>query len=1127
MTRRSSHIGGVVVGLCIVSGTLVTSAESPRSAVSDQAVVIRERPVVIPTYEAGPPERNPIFYTQESYQGAQKRIYPYALQDQLTHARVEKTYTSLELENPYVAISVLPQLGGRLFSATDKTNQYDFFYRQHVIKPALIGMLGAWISGGVEWCAFHHHRNTTFMPVDYTLVENSDGSKTIWIGETERRHRMRWLIGLTLFPDKSYIEATVKFFNRTALPHSILYWANVAVHVNDQYQVLFPPSVQVATYHSKIDFTHWPISQGDYRGHDYRNADISWWKNSPDSNSFFAWNLREDFMGGYDHGRQAGVVHIGNHHVVCGAKLWEWGTGPYGRAWDEILTDTDGPYAELMVGAFSDNQPDYSWIKPYEVKTFKQYWYPIRDIGGFKNANLQGAVNLEVQSGKTVLIGFHTTSAHRAAKVQLVAGERRLCEETVDIAPDRPFRREVPLPPDVKPTDLRVSLCTAQGREIVAYQPVERSPVEKLPETVKPPAKPQEIKTTEELYFTGLRVEQIHNPTVDARQYYEEAIRRDPGDTRAHTMLGIHSNRRFLYAEAEQHLRTALARLTADYTRAQNGEAWLQLGIALRGQGKNDAAYDAFYRASWDQACHAAACLQLAELSAAKRLFVQALAEVNESLSTNALNTRALNLKASILRRLGRSQQAAEVVARVRALDPLDFRAMNEAWLLAAGSDSAGNSRQLAELTGKLRGDVQSYLELACDYAAGGMLQEAIDVLQRPVDAEIPFAGTYPLLHYLLGYFHTLQGDSAAAAQSFQRAAQSPPDYCFPFRAEERNALLCALQQNAADSRAHYYLGNLLYDVQPAAAIAAWEQSRARDASLATVHRNLGWAYYRQQNEVGKAIAAYEQALTCDALDPRLLLELDTLYEFGNVAPERRLAALAPHHAIVAGREDSLLREITVLVLNGKYDQAVELLDNNRFHAREGSEGIHDVFVDAHLLRGQQHLRAGRPKDALADFLKATQYPENLGVGQPKNDPRTAQLAYLAGTAHEALGQAAEARKSFESAIKAGSSDWPDARYYQGLAFHKLGDSEKAAATLDEVFQQGERRLKEDTSADFFAKFGEQETARTRTAAAHYLLGLGWLGRGDRAHAGQELAEAVKLNQGHVWARHWQTELGR
>jgi len=303
---------------------LLSTVFSVAGLADSSSVRIWEEKVNIPTYQIGPPDPNPLFYSNESYQGAQRRIYPYPMQDDLKHVRADKTYNVVYLENEYIKISVIPELGGRLFSALDKTNQYDFFYKQHVIKPALIGMLGAWISGGIEWCVFHHHRNTTYMPVDHIIKENADGSKTVWFGETERRHRMKWLIGITLFPGKSYLEATVRLFNRTPVPNSILYWANVAVHVDENFQVIFPPSVDLATFHSKIDFSHWPISNETYRGVDYRGKDISWWKVHPEGTSFFAWNLQEDFMGGYDHGKKAGVVHVSNHHVVTGAKLWEW-----------------------------------------------------------------------------------------------------------------------------------------------------------------------------------------------------------------------------------------------------------------------------------------------------------------------------------------------------------------------------------------------------------------------------------------------------------------------------------------------------------------------------------------------------------------------------------------------------------------------------------------------------------------------------------------------------------------------------------------------------------------------------------------------------------------------------------
>jgi hypothetical protein len=430
------------------------------SSEAGQQVRIWEETVTIPTYQLDPPEKNPMFFKNESYQGAKKKIYPYPFQDKLTGIKKVQSYTALFLENDFIQISVLPEIGGRLFSAVDKSNNYDFFYRQHVIKPALIGMLGAWISGGIEWCVFHHHRNTTYMPVDYTFSENQDGSKTIWFGETERRHRMKWIIGLTLFPNNSYLQAEVKFFNRTAFPHSILYWANVAVHANEDYQIIFPPSVDVVTFHSKNDFSHWPISQEHYRGIDYQGVDLSWWKNHPEPVSFFAWDLQEDFMGGYDFGKEAGVVHIGNHHVVSGAKLWEWSPGPRGRMWDQILTDTDGPYAELMVGAFSDNQPDYSWIKPYEVKTFKQYWYPIKAIKRVKNANLYGAVNLEKITSRKYHLGFHVTQAQYNAKAVLRTKDNIIYQKIVNLNPAKAFFEKIDIPENIDETNLIVELMT-------------------------------------------------------------------------------------------------------------------------------------------------------------------------------------------------------------------------------------------------------------------------------------------------------------------------------------------------------------------------------------------------------------------------------------------------------------------------------------------------------------------------------------------------------------------------------------------------------------------------------------------------------------------------------------------
>ena len=450
---------------------------------------------------------------------------------------------------------------------------------------------------------------------------------------------------------------------------------------------------------------------------------------------------------------------------------------------------------------------------------------------------------------------------------------------------------------------------------------------------------------------------------------------------------------------------------------------------------------------------------------------------------------------------------------------------MNELRLAQQQQGNAAGKAMLDNMTVKMRGDVQAYLELATDYFAAGMWDEATEVLRRPIDQKMPFAATYPLVHYYLGYALQQQGKTDEAQAAFATAAVSPSDYCFPFRLEGLDVLQAALAVNPQDARAYYYLGNLLFDLQPDSAIGHWEKSRSVDPSLATVHRNLGWAYYRVKNDVAGAIGCYEKALACGDLDPRLFLELDTLYEFGNVAPEQRLAALEPNHEIVVRRQDSFQREIMVLVLTGNYDRAIDYLENNFFHAQEGREEIHDIFVDAHLLEGLRLLKAGKPQDALAHFLRAYEYPENLSVGRPKDDPRTAQIACFTATAYAALGQNDKAQQFFRKAAdQKETGGRPEARYYQAMSLAKLGQQDESQKILNDLVDAGRKQLQQGESADFFAKFGEQKTRQARTASAHFLIGLGLLGQGQTSESQKALQQAASMNAADPWAAYYARE---
>jgi tetratricopeptide (TPR) repeat protein len=353
-----------------------------------------------------------------------------------------------------------------------------------------------------------------------------------------------------------------------------------------------------------------------------------------------------------------------------------------------------------------------------------------------------------------------------------------------------------------------------------------------------------------------------------------------------------------------------------------------------------------------------------------------------------------------------------------------------------------------------------------------------------------------------------------------------PTDYCFPFRLESIEVLNTAVQHKFSDTRAYYYLGNLLYDLQPDEAIRCWEKSRTIDNSFAAVHRNLGWAYYRIERNIPQAIASYEKAVNCNNKDPRLYVELDSLYEVNNVPLRKRLALLEKNHKTVVKRNDSFLREIMVLVLVGRYDEAIDFLANNHFHVREGGGEIHDVFVDAHLLRGLSYLEKKQFDKALSDFQKASEYPENLSVGRPKNDRRAPQVAYYTATAYQALGDAEKADEFFKKvADQRVSSRRSEGRFYQGLCFSELGQKDRSEEIFDKLIENAKEELSKEADVDVFAKFGQQQTEQARRASAHYALGLGYLGKGLRDEAKAEFEQAVELNVSHVWAKTQLAEL--
>ena len=1092
--------------LFLMTCLLLSGYGQPKSGVA-----LTEKQVPMLTYSVAPPDKNPYFFRGEAYQGASRHYYPLKLNDQYyPHTKTMQNLKTLLLENEYIELGITPDIGGKLWYATDKTNNYNFLYKNDVVRPSNIGMTGAWVSGGIEWCVGHHHRASTFLPLDYTTTENPDGSKTIWVAEYELRHGMRWTIGISMFPGKSYFKIEGRIHNASPFTHTFLFWANVATHVNDNYQAIFPPSARAVMDHSKVAFTEWPISTSNYGRREYNGADISWWKNVRTSASFFVYNLQEDFMGGYDHGQRAGTVHVGDHNIVKGAKLWEWGSGPAGQATEALLTETAGPYAELMVGAFSDNQPDYSWIKPYEVKVWEQYWYPVRNIGGFKYANLNGAVNLEERPKNSVFLGYYSTEKVENAKVILKNKDKIVFEKTITIAPDLPFTETISLGGAYTLTDINTELINSAGKTLVEYQPIAQ-PSDELPKAWPGYAAIDKLQTVEELYLEGKRIEQFYAPRYNPMDYYNAALAKDPGDIRTNTAVGNIYLKNGDYIAARHYLSTAIKRLTNNYTRPSNCEALYLQGLTLRKLGLLAEAEDTLYRATWDDACHSAAFYQLAELSCAKNDFKRAFQQINESLSTNARNNSAVSLKASIQRKMRDFTGATATLYAIAEVDPLDFRIRNEQYLIAKESgDNQKANRLLASLNKDMRDFDENYLPLAVGYLNNGLLDEAEEIIKR-------FKGDNPFFNYFLGYIQDKKGETNQALSYFKTAAGQSIDYIFPHRLEEIEALNTALKYNPSDGNAYYFLGNILFMKQPEAAMKNWEEATKLKPDFSIAYRNLGWGYYYHYNDIPKAITQYEKAISINKNEAIYYSELSDLYVRNNASIEKRAKLFEGSDiAVVRQRDDSYMSLIEILTLSNQAEKAVDLLGGIALGYREGASRSRNVRINANLMLGRDYYDKKEYKNALKYFTAARIDREEAGNNVLGD--REAQVDYYIGLANEALRNRSAATTAFKKSVQEIPQNVSVMSYYQGLSYDKLGNKGEAKKIFESLVSNADRQLQQSASSEVGVIFGRGETSNDRLSRLYTMRGLGYKGLGQLQKAKDDLNKAVELSQSNLWA---------
>jgi len=1083
-------------------------------------VKISESEIILPTYQLGGQENYPIFFKGRAYQGAEGYVYPYPLIDKLTNNIADKEYTLVSLDNEYVHVAVLPDMGGRIFRTASKAdNGYPFFYNQTGIKPALVGMQGAWLSGGVEWNIPDHHRASTYMMINYDTRENEDGSSTIWVGETELRRRLKWSVGVTVHPERSWVQAKVMVINPTDMIQSMLYWANVSVHCDENYRVIFPPDVRYGTYHHKNHFNHWPYDEATVGDGQICRLDL-WKSYTGNSRSIFAFESEMNFFAGYDEAKDAGTVHVANWHQVPGKKFFLWGNNPCGEMWNKTLSDNDGHYLELMVGAFSDNQPDYSWIEPGEIREFTQTWYPIKDIKGVKNATLEAAVNFVETTDNNFFVGFCPSAKFQNAKVVIKNKDKIVHQEVVNIDPSKTYTREINVGNYTIANELNAALYDSNGNLLVDYTPIvfDNEPV--LPEPIKGHKDPAVYETVEELYLAGLRADLFNNARLDHLDYYNEALRRDPNDARVNIEVGKHYIRTGEFEKAKEHLLRAQERLSHDYTRVKDSEALLYLGTAYKYLGDVYNAEKAYWDATWNYAFKHRAYYELSVIAAQNRNYLKALNLINESLLLGGHDLQALTIKAYLQRKLGINP--GETIALIQSVDPLDYWSAVEK-TLADGSTAKFIADQKPKRNDDIIG-VQELLEVVNNYISIRDYNDAITVLNAAIAAGTPYSN-YPLVYYYLAFCQSQNRDNTEAIATLNKANKLSPVNNFPMRVEEVNLFNKLIDVYPDNSYSYYYLGCLLrYLGQHDAALKAWKTSYDLNPNFSMTVRNLAFSYGRDFDDFQKSQEYYDKAVKLDPFDPFLLNESDMMYEKARVPADQRLKRLESRRKVVEQHDDAVMSLIYLYNENGKYDKSLEYLEKRHFHIWEGSgsgKKIYDLYSDAHFLKGLE-LMNSRKYDAAIDHFNATMiYPDNLESYYHFEGGNECKANYLLAEAYAKKGLKEKAAELYK---KSSESKTPNIEmmYYKVLAMKLIDNKQGEEQALKQVKTKMDELMKcEPYAYDIFNEIN----MNYMKSNAYYAKGLYSLLSGNNNQAKKDFMLSLEYNPCNIWAKYRNTLL--
>ena len=1034
----------------------------------------KETHIVLKTYPVREEDKNPPFLLPGRWE-----IYPYTMMDDLSDSEIYRKYRAVILENEYLKVMIIPDLGGKIYSVYDKVSGRELFYKNSVVKTARIALRGAWVSGGVEFNFPNGHTVTTVSPVDYYVLKHKDGSATVFIGDTELVSRMRWCISITLRPGLRRIEQRTFIYNPTDVRNRFWYWANAAVPATNGLRFETP--------------AEWAYCMGKVVKLRTEERDLTWYRNWDHAVDLFSLGAHAEYVGWYLYDLDYGGVHVADRYLLKGKKFFTWGISGSGDMWTKHLTDYDGPYCEVQAG-FLETQYEYELMEPHQAYVFDEYWYPISGLKGLLYANKDIALNVingnegvEIRINSVRTLPCRVEIVHEEGNIVIVKNIELTPDHVTIIKVDENIKK-------VLDKGATILIRDRRGR-IIARVQLGRYATS-IPQFEPRPKAATTLKgSPEELERAGIYFEQ-QKEIEKAEKAYKMALTKDPNYSQALKGLGILFYKKGKLDKARELLERAI-------TRKKDYEAIYYLALIARDEGDIDLAERYFGELTRSRAYSHLGYYNLGVCALIKREYERSIEFFKEALKRETKDLKSLVLMAYALEKLGSRDKAKEYVLKAMTLDPLYPLAIYELYYITRES-SEGKAvieriknliRPPDRVLIKGRPWYEHLIEVAIDYANIGDYIRAIKVLEDVVAIiKERYGEEYlsPMIYYYMGYFYEKMGDLKNATECYEKGNKMNPDYVFPFRREDEEVLRRVITR-VNSWKPHYYLGNLLFArYRYEEAIHEWEAALKIGSNYSVLYRNLGLAYWRLKYNLEKAIRYYEKAVALDPYNIRAYVELSILYEIKGVTSKRiQLLERAPEDV---KRHDYILERLASAYLDAEmYKEALNILLSNRFRPWEGFYVVRNIYEDTIIAYASQLLKKGEPKGAIKILSMYFKYPENLGIGRPAR-PIFTRAYYYMSLAYEALGEKDKALEFLKRGIKENPNAFSEDYYYRALCLRRIGLKDEADDAFREMMSISMNRIERGWGDDL---------------RNYYMLGLALLGLGIVKEARRAFKRAI------------------